>query len=45
MDKKELKWYVSPMEEIVLLDVQASLLAGSNPDNPFDGNTEEPEEV
>lgn len=29
MDKKELKWYVSPEEEVVSLETNVSLLAGS----------------
>ena len=45
MDKKVLKWYEAPAVEIVELEVEAQILAGSNPDNPLDGQTEEPEEV
>ena len=46
MDKKELKFYETPAYEVVELEVEAQLLAGSpNPDDPFDGKTEEPEEV
>ena len=46
MDKKELKFYETPAAEVVELEVEAQLLAGSpNPDDPFDGHTEEPEEV
>ena len=45
MDKKDLKFYVAPSQEVVELKASTTLLAGSNPDNPFDGNTEEtPEE-
>ena len=41
MDKKELKFYEAPACEVVELNVEAQLLAGSNKDNPFDGSTEE----
>ena len=44
MDKKVLKMYETPAVEIVELEVEAQLLAGSS-DNPLDGQTEEPEEV
>ena len=41
MDKKELKFYEAPAYEVVELEVEAQLLAGSpNPDDPFDGSTE-----
>ena len=46
MDKKDLKWYESPVMETVDVEVEGQILAGSpNPDDPFDGKTEEPEEV
>ena len=47
MDKKDLKFYEAPAQEVVELDAKVSLLAGSNnPEtNPFYGSTEEPEEV
>lgn len=45
MDKKDLKFYEAPSQEVVELKASTTLLAGSNPDNPFDGSTEEPEEV
>jgi hypothetical protein len=46
MDKKDLKFYVAPSQEVVELKASTTLLAGSpNPDNPFDGNTGGPEEI
>ena len=45
MNMKDLKMYEAPASEVVELEAKAVLLAGSNPDNPFDGKTEEPEEV
>ena len=37
MDKKVLKFYAAPACEVVELNVEAQLLAGSpNPDDPFD---------
>ena len=45
MDKKVLKFYVAPSQEVVELKASTTLLSGSNSDNPFDGMTEEPEEV
>lgn len=45
MDKKELKFYEAPATEVVELKVNAQLLAGSNPDDPFDGSTEPTPEV
>jgi len=47
MDKKDLKFYEAPSQEVVELDAKVSLLAGSSdPEtNPFHGSTEEtPEE-
>ena len=45
MDKKELKFYVAPACDVVELKASVALLAGSAKTDPFDGNTEEPEEV
>ena len=45
MDKKDLKFYVAPSQEVVELKASTTLLAGSNSDNPFDGNTGGPEEI
>ena len=45
MDKKELKFYAAPACEVVELNVEAQLLAGSNPDNPLDNSTAETEEM
>ena len=46
MDKKDLKFYEAPSQEVVELKASTTLLAGSpNPDNPFDGNTAETEEI
>ena len=45
MDKKDLKFYVAPSQEVVELKASTTLLSGSNPDNPFDGNTAETEEI
>ena len=42
---KDLKMYEAPASEVVELEAKAVLLAGSNPDNPSDGKTEDPEEV
>ena len=40
MDKKVLKFYEAPSQEVVELKASTTLLSGStNPDNPFDGNT------
>lgn len=44
MDKKELKFYEAPAAEVVELEVEAQLLAGSAKTDPFDGNTEDPGE-
>ena len=39
-DKTELKFYETPASEVVELEVEAQLLAGSpNPDDPFDGSS------
>ena len=46
MDKKDLKFYVAPSQEVVELNASTTLLAGStNTDNPFDGNTGGPEVI
>lgn len=42
MDKKELKWYVAPAEEIIEMELEGQLLDGSNvpgerPDDVKDG--------
>ena len=47
MDKKDLKFYVAPASEVVELEVEGQLLAGSPKTDPFHGSTEiieEPEE-
>ena len=44
MDKKELKFYEAPACDVVELNVEASLLAGSPTTNPFDDSTQETEE-
>ena len=46
MDKKDLKWYESPVMETVDVEVEGLILAGSpNPDDPFDDSkAETPEE-
>ena len=45
MDKKELKFYEAPACEVIEYDASCALLAGSPETNPFDGNTEETEEM
>ena len=46
MDKKELKFYEAPATEVVELNVEAQLLAGSpNLDNPLDDSTADTEEM
>ena len=45
MDKKDLKFYVAPSQEVVELKASTTLLSGSpNPDNPFDDSTYQTEE-
>jgi len=44
MNKKDLKWYEAPASEVVELEM-SQIICASNPDNPFDGSTEVPEEV
>ena len=44
MDKKVLKMYETPAVEIVELEVEAQLLAGSS-DNPLDDSTADTEEM
>jgi hypothetical protein len=41
MDKKVLKWYEAPAVEIVELEVEGQILAGSSNDENFD--VEDPE--
>jgi hypothetical protein len=41
MDKKELKWYVTPAEEIIDLHLTTPILAGSPGDEPEDVQDEE----
>jgi len=46
MKKKNFLLYESPEMEVLMMEIDGSLLQASpNPDNPFDGMTEEPEEV
>jgi hypothetical protein len=45
MDKKELKFYVTPEVELVDAELDAELLAGSPSTDPFDGSTADPEEI
>jgi len=45
MNKKDLKFYEAPACEVVELEMQGALLTESNPDNPFDGSTADPDEV
>ena len=47
MDKKDLKFYAAPASEVVELEVEGQLMAGSPKTDPFHGSTEiieEPEE-
>ena len=44
MDKKDLKFYVAPSQEVVELKHEG-ILCASNPDNPFDDSTEDTERV
>ena len=44
MDKKELKFYLSPEVELVDVELDGQLLAGSPSTDPFDDSTEGPEE-
>lgn len=42
MDKKELKFYEAPVQEVVNLNLEAQLLAGSfDPEDPKPGDDEE----
>jgi hypothetical protein len=41
MDKKELKLYVTPEQEIIDLELEAQLLAGSGEDDPNGGELPE----
>ena len=45
MDMKVLKMYESPAVEIVELNVEGQLLAGSPSTNPFDDSTGDTEEM
>ena len=45
MVKKDLKFYEAPQLDAVELEAASVLLAGSDPNDPFDGKTGEPEEV
>jgi hypothetical protein len=45
MDKKELKFYETPACEVVELEVESQLLAGSPSTDPFDDSTADTEEV
>jgi len=46
MDKKELMFYVTPEVELVDVELDAQLLAGSpNPDDPFDDSSSDTEEM
>jgi len=44
MNKKDLKMYEAPACEVVELEM-TQILCASNPDNPFDGSTADPDEV
>ena len=45
MDKKELMFYVTPEAELVEVELDAQLLAGSPSTNPFDDSTGDTEEM
>lgn len=45
MDKKILKFYETPAFEVVELNVEGFLCSSPNPDDPFDGQTEQTPEV
>jgi hypothetical protein len=46
MEKKILTWYETPEVELVDVELDAQLLAGSpNPDNPLDDSTGDTEEM
>lgn len=45
MDKKELKWYEAPVAETVEMEVEVSLLAGSNPLDPDEDAVPDDEKV
>ena len=44
MDKKDLKWYESPVMEAVELEVEAQILAGSGETNAENADVETPSE-
>jgi len=41
---KDLKMYEAPASEVVELEM-SQIICASNPDDPFSGNTGEPEEI
>ena len=45
MNKKELKLYEAPAQEVVELRLQGILCSSPDPKNPFDGNTGDAEEM
>jgi hypothetical protein len=45
MDKKELMFYVTPEVELVDVEFDAQLLAGSPGTDPFDDSTGDTEEI
>ena len=45
MNKKELKLYEAPAQEVVELRLQGILCSSPNPDNPLDDSTGDTEEV
>jgi hypothetical protein len=45
MDKKVLKMYETPVVEVVDLNLDNQILAGSPSDNPLDGSTGDTEEM
>jgi hypothetical protein len=44
MEKKILKFYETPAVEIIEAELEG-FLCGSNPDNPLDDSTGEPDEI
>ena len=46
MNKNDLKWYEAPASEVVELEMSQIICASNpDPDDPFSGNTGEPEEI
>ena len=45
MNKKELKFYEAPACEVVEMELEDQLLAGSAGTDPFDGSTGDTEEM